>query len=1108
MEVERELSYRGLRMLVKVPPVTSVDEKFRSLGRIRQILIGKDSIVGDLVPFSKERHRGHALRDAGGNYVLYFFPSPPAGCNFDPESRVLVGRYEITEGDELDLSGSRWWYHPAKTVLASRDSSRLLARQSWINAFRFVSEDQERGIVGLRKPQLGALHAIHAHWSTSTDIATVVMPTGTGKTETMLSALVSTGCERLLVIVPTDALREQISAKFQTLGILKSKLSGLLSDEARCPVVGTLTSKLTSAADVREFFGPCNVVITSSSLIGLCTGDVQSEIAAQCSHLFIDEAHHAEAPTWKAFRSRFSSKPVLQFTATPFREDGRKIDGRIIYVYSLRMAQADGYFGTIRFEDVYEFDAAEGDKQVALAAIRALDEDATGKHIVMARVQTKARASEIRDVYRSLSQHDVVVVHSGVAQRDRDSALSKLMSGTIRIVVCVDMLGEGFDLPELKIAAFHDIRKSLAITLQLAGRFTRTRSDLGDPVFVVNTARVDVREELRKLYTQDPDWNLLLPQLTASAIDDEVVSQRFLQGFNNAISEVPIKDIRPAASMVVYKTRCEEWAPEDFKSGLRRASSHSNVFHSINQDERTLVILSTSEQMVRWTDVESISDWTWELNLAVWDREQSLLYLHGSSNSGSYRDLAVALCGPDVELVMAPEVYRCFDGLKRLVLNNVGLDEHLGRNVRYTGRMGSDVEMQIGTSARRGAIKAVLAGKGFENGDKASIGAAKRGRIWSSLRLRVDTFPLWAKSVGRKLVDDSIDPDDVLRGTLKPVAIDVFPDSTPIAVDWPMEVLERSESNVRFLATGFADCSLVTVDVEPDPSPDAPPGTLRIFTGEWQCRIQLHLFRQGDAVDFRFSRLDGTRVLIVQGQSSVPIEEFLTQEPPTIWFADGASLEGCQYVALPADPGSAFSRDRLVSWDWAGVDITTESQGEGRTVGTVQHRLIATLQEDNCYEVIFDDDGAGEAADVVAISCRDVQGRNRIDVDLYHCKFSGSKKAGGRVDDLYVVCGQAQRSVRWLISHESRTALFTHLLEREAIRAAKRRPTRFDRGDNRTLARLRDRSRYEEVSIRVHIVQPGLSSAQASVAQLELLGVTERYLSDTYGVLLNVICSS
>jgi superfamily II DNA or RNA helicase len=58
------------------------------------------------------------------------------------------------------------------------------------------------------------------------------------------------------------------------------------------------------------------------------------------------------------------------------------------------------------------------------------------------------------------------------------------------------MLGEGFDLPELKIAAFHDIRKSLPITLQLAGRFTRTKYDeeLGDASFVANIADLDVEQ--------------------------------------------------------------------------------------------------------------------------------------------------------------------------------------------------------------------------------------------------------------------------------------------------------------------------------------------------------------------------------------------------------------------------------------------------------------------------------------------------------------------------------------------------------------------------------------------------------------------------------------
>ena len=76
-------------------------------------------------------------------------------------------------------------------------------------------------------------------------------------------------------------------------------------------------------------------------------------------------------------------------------------------------------------------------------------------------------------------------------------------------MVCVNMLGEGFDLPELKIAAFHDIRKSLPITLQFAGRFTRTSRDakLGDASFIANLADLKVQQELDSLYEEDAEFS-------------------------------------------------------------------------------------------------------------------------------------------------------------------------------------------------------------------------------------------------------------------------------------------------------------------------------------------------------------------------------------------------------------------------------------------------------------------------------------------------------------------------------------------------------------------------------------------------------------------------
>ena len=59
------------------------------------------------------------------------------------------------------------------------------------------------------------------------------------------------------------------------------------------------------------------------------------------------------------------------------------------------------------------------------------------------------------------------------AAAERRTALDTLHDRQSRVVVCVDMLGEGFDLPQLKVAAIHDLHKSLAVTLQFIGRFAR-----------------------------------------------------------------------------------------------------------------------------------------------------------------------------------------------------------------------------------------------------------------------------------------------------------------------------------------------------------------------------------------------------------------------------------------------------------------------------------------------------------------------------------------------------------------------------------------------------------------------------------------------------------
>ena len=242
------------------------------------------------------------------------------------------------------------------------------------------------------------------HWTVTDRTATIVMPTGTGKTDTMLSILVTRPCERLLVVVPTDALRTQLTDKFLTLGVLKQTGSyvptqverennfqgALLSESAERPVVCSLEHIPQTVAEVDDLVQRAQVIVTTSNIAGQCSTEVQERLAESIPYLFIDEAHHVEAPTWRRFKERFHERQVVQFTATPFREDDQPLDGDIVYKYPLLKAQREGYFRPIRFESVLSFDPTRADEAIVAKAIERLREELHLGHIVMARVDSRA----------------------------------------------------------------------------------------------------------------------------------------------------------------------------------------------------------------------------------------------------------------------------------------------------------------------------------------------------------------------------------------------------------------------------------------------------------------------------------------------------------------------------------------------------------------------------------------------------------------------------------------------------------------------------------------------------------------------------------------------
>ena len=70
---------------------------------------------------------------------------------------------------------------------------------------------------------------------------------------------------------------------------------------------------------------------------------------------------------------------------------------------------------------------------------------------------------------------------------------------------------------------------------------------------------------------------------------------------------------------------------------------------------------------------------------------------------------------------------------------------------------------------------------------------SRKGRIWCHRRDRVDQFVAWCKHVGVKLLDQTIDPEAVLRGTLETAIVTARPDGMPFCADWPREIYSDTE---------------------------------------------------------------------------------------------------------------------------------------------------------------------------------------------------------------------------------------------------------------------------------------------------------------------------
>ncbi|MBQ0090758.1 MAG: DEAD/DEAH box helicase family protein [Prevotellaceae bacterium] len=1013
----------------------------------------------------------------------------------------------LFQNDELIYKG--WLKHPKINEGLAPDA----IAQSWRGKFTFIEEDKDSGLFGLRQPQAGAIHAWLSSRNTRKDRATIVMPTGTGKTETMLGIMVAAQCKKVLVAVPHDALREQIGYKFLTLGKLHGL--GIITSDCKYPYVTIINNGMDNIHDWQTIIERSNVIVTTMSILAQTSNDVRKLLSRTISNVFVDEAHHSEAPTWSQFLDNFDRTHITQYTATPFRNDGRKLKGEFIYTFSLRNAQQQGYYQKINFNPVYVIDKDNADKEIAKKAVEILRHDIEiGKdHILMARCKDTVRAEEVFACYKEYADLQPVLIHSKTPNKSH--ILDEIKNKQHKIIVCVNMLGEGFDLPQLKVAAIHDEKQSLPITLQFIGRFTRTEDDsIGEASFVTNMAYPPMADDIRELYLKDADWNYIIPGLNDKSTQEQKDFADLLNQFPDLNqSEIPFQSINPALSTVIYRLNTFDWQTDKWEN-IYTEKEYDYRYASVNDDDDMMIIILGSIEKVDWTNYEGIQNRMWDVILLhKYDAgSYKHLYINSSLGRPAFEKLVEALFGRKQYKIEGDVVFRSFHGINRLLVQIFGGRKVIPGDVSYKSYVGRDVENGLNELSQRRLKQNNIFASGIYKGESITHGCSKSGKIWSYRRGNLLSFKKWSHRIGGLVEDPTISTQEIFKYTLCVNPVATPPNSVPISVDWDDDIYKNAAYEQFLQIDGYKDNIYIfdasielterKYNIDNLPTDILFQISFRDFCTKYKITYQCVVNGEYKDYSYKVEKVSGPDVKI--SGRNIPncnILDYFNSEnrSPVFFFANGAMLYANNLVQLRDELIVPYKVELLKEYDWAaaGVDIHVESMDLPHKQNSIQYYMWQKIKDD--FELVFDDDGSGEIADLIGVKTD----ADTIYVHLFHLKFAIDSCTSRKIDNFYAVCGQAEKSLKW---RNGNMHIFKQMIKRaETTTKADKRILKGDKN----LLQIYDQesSITKKVSFHLHIVQPGLSKADTTEDIMHLLGVVQNYAYEVCNAGLTVHCN-
>lgn len=309
----------------------------------------------------------------------------------------------------------------------------------------------------------------------------------------IVNEVVSSDCNRLLIVLPTGGGKTIIMAaicdkKRQKTLLLAHRDELLYQAKNRIKDYAPHIKTSICSEGKTDFSG--DVVI--GSVQTLCRR-IDQVMAYNPSIIMVDEAHHAQAETYKEILYSMEKAQWIGVTATPDRSDNKDIEqifGKPIqYSRTIRQMIQDGYLAPLTSKKLFT--------HVDLGTIRSNGEDFSCASLAE-RVDIKERNEFVVDKYlehasdrkaiffgcnvaHSENLNEIFiqkgvksdVIHAGLTMEKRREILSKFSTRELDVLVNCLILTEGFDDPEVSCIGMTRPTKSHSLYTQCIGRGLR-----------------------------------------------------------------------------------------------------------------------------------------------------------------------------------------------------------------------------------------------------------------------------------------------------------------------------------------------------------------------------------------------------------------------------------------------------------------------------------------------------------------------------------------------------------------------------------------------------------------------------------------------------------